>query len=153
MSLVKSNKRRTPNWGNPFIRDPFFSELWDTRRWNRLFEEDELDNSPAMNVKEIGKDIQVELAAPGLTKEDFKITLDDGLLTVSAEKEEKKEEEREGFLRKEFNYNSFSRTISLPDNVDENKEIQASYKDGVLKMMLHKKEGAETKKLKQIQVK
>ncbi|SDL33148.1 heat shock protein Hsp20 [Salinimicrobium catena] len=154
MSLVKSNKRRTPMWRNPFLNDPFFSDLMDNRRWNRLFngDEDEFDFSPAMNVKEMGKDIQVEMAAPGLSKDDFKITLDEGVLTVSAEKEQKEEEEREGFLRKEFSYNSFSRSIRLPENVDENKDIQATYKDGVLRMMLHKKEGTETKKPKSIRV-
>lgn len=154
MSLVKANKRRTPMWRNPFMNDPFFSDLMDNRRWNRIFNggEDEFDFSPAMNVKELGKDIQVEMAAPGLSKDDFKITLDEGILTVSAEKEHKEEEEKEGFLRKEFSYNSFSRSIRLPETVDENKDIQATYKDGVLKMMLHKREGTETKKPKSIRV-
>ncbi len=154
MSLVKSNKRRTPMWRNSFMNDPFFSDLMDTRRWNRLFngDEDEFDFSPAMNVKEMGNDLQVEMAAPGLSKDDFKITLDEGILTVSAEKEHKQEEEKEGFLRKEFSYNSFSRSVRLPENVDENKDIQATYKDGVLKMIIHKKEGTETKKPKSIKV-
>ena len=154
MSLVKSNNRRTPMWKNPFMNDPFFSDLMDTRRWNRLFngDENEFDFSPAMNVKEMGKDIQVELAAPGLSKDDFKVTLDEGILTVSAEKEHREEEDKEGFVRKEFSYNSFSRSIRLPENVDESKDIQATYKDGVLKMMLHKKEGTETRKSKSIKV-
>lgn len=154
MSLVKSNKRRTPMWRNPFMNDPFFSDLMDTRRLNRLFNggEEEFELTPAMNVKEQEKDIMVELAVPGLSKEDFKITLDEGLLTVSAEKEEKKEEEKEGFLRKEFSYNSFSRSVRLPENVDEDKDVQATYKDGVLKMRLHKKEGMEQKKPKSIKV-
>lgn len=154
MSLVKSNKRRTPMWRNPFMNDPFFSDLMDTRRLNRLFNggEEEFELTPAMNVKEQDKNILVELAVPGLSKEDFKITLDEGLLTVSAEKEEKKEEEKEGFLRKEFSYNSFSRSVRLPDNVDEEKDVQATYKDGVLKMTLQKKEGMEQKKPKSIKV-
>ncbi len=154
MSLVKSNKRRTPMWRNPFMNDPFFSDLMDTRRLNRIFNggEEDFELTPAMNVKEQDKDILVELAVPGLSKEDFKITLDEGLLTVSAEKEEKKEEEKEGFLRKEFSYNSFSRSVRLPDNVDEQKDVQATYKDGVLKMTLHKKEGMEQKKPKSIKV-
>ncbi len=154
MSLVKSNKRRTPMWRNPFMNDPFFSDLMDTRRLNRLFNggEEEFELTPAMNVKEQDKDILVEMAAPGLAKEDFKITLDDGILTVSAEKEQKKEEENEGFLRREFSYNSFSRSVRLPENVDENKDVQATYKDGVLKMTLHKKEGMEQKKPKSIKV-
>lgn len=154
MSLVKFNKRRTPMWRDPFMNDPFFSDLMDTRRLNRLFNggEEEFELTPAMNVKEQEKDIMVELAVPGLSKEDFKITLDEGLLTVSAEKEEKKEEEKEGFLRKEFSYNSFSRSVRLPENVDEDKDVQATYKDGVLQMTLHKKEGMQQKKPKSIKV-
>lgn len=154
MSLVKSNNRRTPRWRNPFMNDPFFSDLIDTRPWNRLFDggAEEFDLTPAMNVKEHDKDIMVELAVPGLSKEDFNITLDEGVLTVSAEKEQKKEEEKEGYVKKEFSYNSFSRSVRLPETVDENKDVQATYKDGVLKMVLHKKEGRESKKSKSIKV-
>lgn len=155
MSLVKSNKRRTPMWRNPFMNDPFFSDLMNTRQWNRLFNggEEDFDFAPAMNVKEQDKDIMVEMAAPGLAKDDFEITIDDGILTVSAKKEEKKEEEKEGYLRKEFSYNSFSRSVRLPENIDEEKDVQATYKDGVLKMTLHKKEGMEqSKKPKSIKV-
>lgn len=155
MSLVKSNRRRTPMWSSSFLNDPFFSDLIDPNRWNRLFnggEEEEFNLTPAMNVKEMDKDIQVEMAAPGLAKEDFKITLDDGILTISAEKEQKEEEKREGYMRKEFSYNSFSRSVRLPENVDENKDVQAKYENGVLKLMLHKKEGMETKKPKTIKV-
>lgn len=155
MSLVKSNKRRNALISSPFRNDPFFSDLMDTRRmWNRLFngDEDEFELTPAMNVKEHDKDIQVEMAAPGLTKDDFNITIDNGILTVSAEKEQKEEEKKEGYVRKEFSYNSFSRSVSLPENIDENKDIQATYRDGVLKMMIPKKEGIESKKPKAIKV-
>lgn len=157
MSLVKSNKRRnTPMMSNAFLNDPFFSDSFDNRRnlWNRFFNmgENDFNLSPAMNVKDKDREIQVELAAPGLSKEDFEITFDDGLLTVSAEKEEKKEEEKEGYVSKEFSYNSFSRSVRLPENVDEAKDIQATYKDGVLKMMIPKKEGSQEKKPKSIKV-
>lgn len=157
MSIVKSNKRRnTPMLSNAFFSDPFFSDGTNLRRnlMNRLFNggENDLDLSPAMNVKDREKEIQVELAAPGLSKEDFKITLDDGLLTVSAEKEDKKQEEKEGYMCKEFSYNSFSRSVLLPENVDGAKDIQATYKDGVLKMMIPKKEGSQEKKPKSIKV-
>lgn len=156
MSLVKSNKRRNALMSSPFRNDPFFSDMMDTRRmWNRLFngDQDEFEITPAMNVKENPKDIQVEMAAPGLSKEDFKITIDDGILNVSAEKEEKEEEKKEGYVRKEFSYNSFSRSVSLPESIDENKDIQATYRDGVLKMTIPKKEGMEqSKKPKSIKV-
>lgn len=156
MSLVKTNKRRNALLSNPFRNDPFFADMMDTRRiWDRFINEDDkggMEIIPAMNIKENEKNIKVEMAAPGLTKEDFKITLDEGILTVSAEKEEKEEEEKEGFVRKEFSFNSFSRSVSLPENVDEDKEVEATYRDGVLKMTIHKKENQAPKKPKSIKV-
>lgn len=112
----------------------------------------DFDISPAMNIKEKDKEFEVELAAPGLRKEDFNITLDDGILTVSAQKEESKDEEKEGFITKEFSYNSFSRSISIPESIDEEKEVTAKYEDGVLKLKLHKKENMEPKKARRINI-
>jgi len=92
------------------------------------------------------------MAAPGLTKDDFNITIEDGVLTVSAEKEEKSEEKQEGYLCKEFSYNTFSRSMILPEMVDENKEVKAQYKDGILKLMLHKKPEVKPKLAKTVKV-
>ena len=160
MSLVKSSKRRSPIAGESIMsQDPFFSDLMDTRRGifnlNRIFNgdfENDLNLVPALNVKDNKKNYEVELAAPGLAKNDFNITVDDGILTISAEKEQKSEEEKEGFVRKEFSYNSFSRSMILPDSVDEDKDIKAQYLDGVLKLTLHKKEGAKAKSPKKVNV-
>lgn len=157
MSLVKSNKRSRPSWGTSlFANDPFFSELMDSRKLNslsRIFNGDDFDFSPAVNIKDNEKEYEIELAAPGLEKDDFKITMENGILTISAEKEEKTEDKKEDFVRKEFSYNSFTRSMSLPDSVDEDKEAKASYKDGVLKMKLQKKDNLQTsKKQKTIKV-
>lgn len=157
MSLVKTNKRRNALLSSPFRNDPFFADMMDTRRiWDRFINNDEnqgeMEIIPAMNIKENDKNIHVEMAAPGLTKDDFKITLDEGILTVSAEKEEKEEEEKKGFVRKEFSYNTFSRSVSLPETVDEDKEVEATYRDGVLKMNIFKKENQIPKKPKSIRV-
>jgi HSP20 family protein len=157
MTLVKSNKSRSPMTVSSFFNDPFFSDFADTRRslMNRLFNggsEESFDFSPAINVKEKGNDIHVEMAAPGLSKDDFNITIDDGVLTVSAEKQEKQEEEKEGYMRKEFSYNSFSRSMRLPENIDDEKEVDARYKDGVLKLVLHKRPGEDKRKPKSIKV-
>lgn len=157
MSLVKSNnKRRTPAMGSSFMNDPFFSDLM-IPRWgmlNRLMGEQEgdLDLTPAMNVQDSEKDVQIELAAPGLKKDDFHITLEEGILTISAEKENKEEEEREGYYRKEFSYNSFTRSVRLPESIDEEKDVEAKYNDGVLKLTLHKKPENQQKKQKSIKV-
>lgn len=154
MSLIKSNKRRTPRLSNVFRNDPFFSGLMDRNSMmNNFFDSNgDFDMSPAMNIKEKDKEFEVELAAPGLRKEDFTITIDEGILTVSAQKEESKDEEKEGYVTKEFSYNSFSRSLSIPENIDEEKDIQAKYEDGVLKLKLHKKENMEPKKARQIKI-
>ena len=94
---------------------------------------------PPINIKDQEKTLELELAAPGLSKDDFKITLDNGILTISSEKEQNKEEEENGFVRKEFSYNSFSRSFSLPENVDEDKEVKATYNNGILKLTIDKR--------------
>ncbi len=154
MSLIKSNKRRTPRLSNAFRNDPFFTNFMDRKSmFENFFDTNgDFDISPAMNIKEKDKEFEVELAAPGLNKEDFNITLDEGILTISAQKEESKDAEKEGFVTKEFSYNSFSRSISIPENIDEDKEIKAKYEDGVLKLKLQKKEIMEPKKARQIQI-
>lgn len=109
---------------------------------------------PSVNLKETDKKIEVELAAPGLKKEDFKVQIDNNILSISSEKEEEKEETRKkgNYYRKEFNYQSFCRTFSLPDYADEN-NINANYKDGILHVEIAKKEGSQKKIAKNITIK
>lgn len=156
MSLVKSsNGRSTPAKRSSFFNDPFFSDIMDTRMglWNRLFTPGlEEDLTPAMNIKEKENAVQIDLAAPGLKKDDFDIVLENGILTISAEKQEEKEEENKDFYRKEFSYNSFSRSVRVPETVDKEKEIEAKYVDGVLKLTLPKMKNESNKKLKKIKV-
>jgi HSP20 family protein len=111
-------------------------------------------NLPSVNLKETDKKIEIELAAPGLKKEDFNIELDNKMLTISSEKEEEKEETRnnENYYRKEFSYQSFSRSFNLPDYTDEN-HISANYKDGILHVDIAKKEGGKKKTAKTITIK
>jgi HSP20 family protein len=97
------------------------------------------NNIPAVNVKENENAFQIEVAAPGLKKEDFKLSLHENRLTISAKQEENKEEKTEKYSRQEFNYSSFQRTFTLPKNVDGEK-IDASYTDGILHVGLPKKE-------------
>jgi len=156
MTLVKFRNPLAPILVEPSIlRDPFFSDLMDTQKslsnLNRIFNGGS-EITPAMNVKETKNEFEIEMAAPGLTKNDFKITIDDGILTISSEKEEKTEEKEEGYLRKEFSYRSFERSMSLPETVDESKDVKAEYHDGVLKLMLHKKPGVKSKAPKTIKI-
>ncbi len=97
------------------------------------------NNLPAVNVKEVENAFHIEVAAPGLKKEDFKLSLHENRLTISTQREENKEEKTEKFSRQEFNYSSFQRTFTLPKNVDGEK-IDASYTNGILHVGLPKKE-------------
>lgn len=105
---------------------------------------------PTANISETEKEYQIELAAPGLTKKDFKIETDNGVLTVSAEKEEKSES-KNGYTRTEYSFNSFSRSFTLPDNSKPD-NINAKYEDGVLKLTVPKKEVTPVKPKKEIAI-
>ncbi len=107
---------------------------------------------PAMNIKENDNNFEIELAAPGFSKKDFEVTIDDTGLHISAEKSKKGEEEKEGYLCKEFSYNSFKRSMRLPENIDLDKNVKATYKDGILQFNLLKKEEAKTLPKKIIEI-
>jgi HSP20 family protein len=102
-----------------------------------LFSKSTVSLVPAVNFAEGDTEYFIELAVPGLKKEDFKISLDQDRLLVSAEY--KADSELKKYNRREFNYKSFSRTFILPDNADEN-NIQAEYRDGILLISLGRKE-------------
>ena len=109
---------------------------------------------PSVNLKETEKEFTIELAAPGMKKADFKVELDNGTLTIKSEKKEEKEEIiKEGnYLRKEFNYESFYRTFTMPENAKED-SIDASYSDGILHVKIAKKAPSVVLKPKAIEVK
>jgi HSP20 family protein len=108
-------------------------------------------NVPSANVKETAKEYLVELAAPGLERKDFKVEIADHTLNISSEKREERKEEKNGYSRKEYSYDSFSRAFSLPDNVIEAK-IDAKYQNGILRIVLPKKEVSVTKASREIAV-
>jgi len=144
MTLAKfSNRNAFPSlFGEFFNRD-----LFD--QFNAGFNNSTM---PAVNIKETKNDFIVEVAAPGMKKDDFKIELDNKLLVISSENEEKREEVKEGeFTRKEFSYRSFKRSFTLPDSVEDGK-IKANYADGVLSIMLPKKEEAKEKPKRMIKI-
>lgn len=88
---------------------------------------------PAVNIIQSDKNYTVEVAAPGLKKDDFKIEVEDGVLTISAEKETEKEDKKKKYTRREYSYNAFSRSFILPANVVAT-DVKAHYEDGVLKI-------------------
>lgn len=107
---------------------------------------------PSVNVKESDSDFRLEVAAPGLSRDDFNITLDKNVLTISGEKEEKTEKEEESYKRKEFNYTSFSRSFHLPENLIDADKIEAKYLDGILNICIPKKEETKQKAEKRINI-
>ena len=146
MSLIKFNRKMpwfNSELSNFFDSDDFFKDSF----WNKS-----LMNQPALNIKETEKEFEIELAAPGLEKEDFNVSIANGYLNISVEKSSSEEiEEETGYSRKEFSYNSFKRSMLLPDNIEQD-NVKASYKDGILKLWLVKKVSAEIHESKQIEV-
>ncbi len=143
MSLVKFNRNRFP-WNtmgrldtDSFFSDDFFIEESD---W------------PAMNVKEHDNDFEIELAAPGFDKKDFEVAIKDNILEVSAKKSKEKVDEDKDYTRREFKYSTFKRAMQLPNTVDVSKEVEATYKNGILRLDLQKKEEAKEKPKKVIEV-
>lgn len=116
------------------------------RPWNRVL------NVPAVNITEQKGGYQVALAAPGLKKEDFKIDVEGNMLAIRNETAEKKEDKGEKYTRKEYSYFSFSRSFTLPEEIDREK-IEAKYEDGVLKIMLPCRQEVKNPIAKQINVK
>lgn len=142
-ALAKVNERM------PSVFDDFFkpwNEWFDGGLWGRMM------NIPAVNITEMKDEFQVALAVPGMKKDDFKIDVDGNMLTISSEKEETKEEKEKKFTRKEYNFTSFSRSFTLPENINKDK-IEAKYEDGVLKIALPRKEEAKMLAAKHIAVK
>ena len=142
--------RRTQGW-LPGILDDFFGNEWVDKTSS---------TAPAVNVIETGKEYKVEIAAPGLTRDDFKIDInEDNELTVSMEKkvEKNEESEKEGkkhtYLRREFSYSSFRQRMILPDNVNVD-NIDAKMENGVLTIDIPKKTEEEKRKnMRQIDIK
>jgi HSP20 family protein len=126
-NLVKTNGGTSP-WNDFLNIDQFLQGGWPGRT----------TNLPAVNISENEKNYSVEVIAPGFRKEDFKLKIDDDILTISAEsKSEKTEDKGKEYSRREYSYSSFTRSFHLPDNVRDDK-IGATYQDGILKLELPK---------------
>ncbi len=153
MSLVKF--RRRP-FGNLITQDFFdMDDFFDNRRWVRNMLPDTFWNGntsqPALNIKETDDDFEIELSAPGFGKKDFNVTIEDGCLNITAEKEHSEEEKDDNYTRREFSYNSFERSLQLPESVKE-EAIKAKYQDGILSFKLVKKEEAKKRPPKVIEI-
>lgn len=154
MSLTKFRNRRP--FGSLMSQNFFdMDDFFENRAWGREMSPDRFWNNkisePALNIKETDDNFEIELAAPGFSKKDFEITIDDGSLNISAEKSTSEEEKEENYTRREFSYNAFERSLQLPESVKE-EAIKAKYNDGILSFNLVKKEEAKKRPPKVIEV-
>lgn len=145
MSLIKWNRDLDVMPGFSSLIDNFFG-----REFSDYLGEVQT-NVPAVNVKETKDHYMLEVAAPGMDKENFEVKYDKNRLTVVGNKEVKKEEKDEKYSRKEFSYTSFQRSFHLPEGVNE-EAIEAHYKDGILSITVPKKEEAKIKEAKRIAI-
>ena len=109
-------------------------------------------NVSSVNIKDNKDDYTIELAAPGLKKDDFNVEVENGTLIISSEKEDEKEDKDENYTRREFSYHSFQRAFDLPDSIKA-EEINAEYNDGVLNITVPKKDEAKNNGRKKIDIK
>ena len=138
MNLVRKNY-------NPFLSDIFDSLI----EKNEDFESNY--SKPAVNIADNKDSFEVDLAIPGIDKKDIKINLEKNMLSIASEKEEKAENDNKNFTHREFSYNKFCRTFSIPKSVDQNKII-AKYENGILNVVLPKKEEAKLEINKEIKI-
>ena len=129
-------------WVDNFFNeeDPFFREMRST--WA---------NMPAVNVRETEDSYEIEVAAPGMTREDFKVSVEHGMMSIRAERRMETEDSKDDYIRKEFNYTTFERNFNLPDDVLSDK-VAAKYDNGILRITMPRKAVKVTKDARLIDV-
>ena len=140
--LARINKSYVPAYWDDFFNDNFFNSFNGGKNHCA---------SPAVNIEERDKEYRIDVAAPGLSKKDIKIDLDNDILTISADRKQEKNEKSQRYMRREFGYNTFKRSFELPDTIDQD-HIKASHDSGVLTIQLPKKEEVVQKASKQIEI-
>lgn len=145
MTLVKFNDKRN-NALMPGFNDVFESIFNDT-----FFNDRMVTRVPAVNISETENSYHVELAAPGLKKDDFKLNLEGNQLTISVEQSADHEDNRKNYSKREYSYSSFVRSFTLPESADDS-NIDANYTNGVLRIDIAKREEAKTIR-RQIEIK
>lgn len=148
MTLMK----RSQNWYPTF--PSFFDKVFEGNLmdWSNSNFSSTDTTLPAVNVKESDDAFMIEVAAPGMSKEDFKLNYDNGRLTISSEHKNEKKDEGENYTRREFSYQSFQRSFTVPENVVSGDKIAANYKDGILTILLPKREEVKPKPSREIKI-
>jgi HSP20 family protein len=148
MAIIK----RDGDWFSriPLLFDDFMGRsLWN---WTNSNFSSTNTTLPAVNIIEKDDVFEVEMAAPGLEKKDFNIELDNNLLTITSQRKNEKEEKDENYTRKEFSYESFQRSFTLPGEVVDAEKILAKYENGMLRLIVPKKDEAKNKPKRMIRI-
>ncbi len=146
MTLVKFNPEKRNSSLLPGFNDVFDSIFNDT-----FFNDRMVARVPAVNISETENNYHVELAAPGLKKEDFKLNLERNNLTISVAQSANHEDNQKNYSKREYSYSSFVRSFTLPESADDS-QINATYNDGILRIDIAKREEAKTVR-RQIEIK
>jgi len=145
MTLVKFNNKAN----NTLM--PGFNDVFDSIFNDTFFSDRMITRVPAVNISESENNYHVELAAPGLKKEDFKLNLERNQLSISVEATSEQADNQKNYSKREYSYSSFVRSFTLPDSADQG-QIDASYTDGILRIDIAKREEAKTVR-RQIEIK
>ncbi len=145
MSLIKRDVGYAPTLSN------FFDDFFTRDLFNWPSSSSTGTSIPSVNIYETDGEFHVEMAAPGMSKDDFKVELDNNMLTISSQKETEDKNENKNYQRREYSYQSFVRSFHLPDSAEAEK-INAKYVDGVLNLVIPKREEAKRKPVKTIKI-
>ena len=148
MKLMKRNNGFVPSYFNLFD-DYLTKEMFDYDRNNYCSHGSTL---PSVNIKESNDEFSIELAAPGMNKKDFSLKLDNNILEITAEIKNDNIEDSEGYSRREFNYSSFKRSFKLPKDSVKNEKVAANYENGILKVLIPKREEVKPKPSRMIEI-
>ena len=149
MTLARLSNQQFPSF--PSFFDRFFDN--DLMDWNRSNYFGTQSTLPAVNVTEDEHDFHIEVAAPGMRKDDFKINYNNGSLTISSERKDEKEDKQHGKItRKEYSYQAFERSFEIGENTVKVDEIKANYNDGILTITLPKSEELKPRPVKTVPI-
>jgi len=140
--LARFNRQYVPAYWDDFFNDTYHNSF------NNIACN---GTSPAVNVVEDDKGYRIDVAVPGLSRKDFRIDLEDEVLTISSENEESKEDKKSNYMRREFSYSSFKRSFQLPETIDQ-ENIKAHHDAGILTISLPKMDEVVQKVAKQIEI-
>jgi len=141
--LARINRPYVPAYWDDFFNDKFFNQVKSTASG---------ESRPSVNISEDDKGYIIEVAVPGIAKDKFNLEIENDVLTLSSEQKENKDEQKQNYLRREFNYQEFKRSFELPETIAQD-QINATIDAGILTLSLPKKEEEVQKAPRQIEVK